>query len=104
MYIKDNQIIELQKLISETKLNSVKVTTRPGEDVSKISEKIRNEYIGAIDALQTNLVNLKLKYQKEVSGRKDDFLLHKDTIRDYKLKIKILEEEKGKFPISINPI
>lgn len=94
MYIKDNQIIELQKLISEQKTNSVKVSTKPGEDVSKISEKIRNEYIGAIEALQTNLENLKLKYQKEVSGRKDDQTLHKDEIRDYKRKIKILEEER----------
>lgn len=67
--------------------------TKPGEDISKISEKIRSEYINAIEALQTNLGNLKLKYQHEVTGRKEDASKHKEETRDLKRRIKILEEE-----------
>jgi hypothetical protein len=78
---------------AEANAKSKKVVTKPGEDISKISEKIRSEYINAIEALQTNLENLKLKYQHEVAGRKDDYSVHKEETRDLKRKIKILEEE-----------
>lgn len=93
MYIKDNQITELQKLISDHRSRSVKVSTKPGEDLSKISEKIRLEYVGAVETMEANLETLKSKYQKEVAARKNETLKHKEEIRDLKRKIKILEEE-----------
>ena len=94
LYIKDNQIIELQKMITEAKSESnTKVFTRPGDDISKISEKIRAEYIGAIETMQTNLENLKLKYQKEVAARKDESIVYKEEVNHLSRKIKILEGE-----------
>jgi len=96
IYIKDKQIDELEKICQNSQGQSLSSPTKDGEDISSISEKIRSEYIAAIETLQTNLENLKLKYQNEVSGRKDDNLAYKERIRDYKRKIKILESEKGK--------
>ena len=95
IYIKDKQIEDLQKICQNSQGQFLSSPTKDGEDISSISEKIRSEYIAAIETLQTNLENLKLKYQNEVSGRKDDNLAYKESIRDYKRKIKILESEKG---------
>lgn len=94
LYIKDNQIIELQKMISDAKAESgQRIFTRPGDDISKISEKIRAEYIGAIETMQTNLENLKLKYQKEVAARREEAVAHKDEVKNLARKIRILEGE-----------
>ena len=70
LYIRDNKITELQKLCQESGAVNTKVSIKSGEEVSQISEKIRSEYIAAIEILQSNLETLKLKYQNEVAGRK----------------------------------
>ena len=97
LYIRDNKITELQKLCQESGAANTKVSIKSGEEVSQISEKIRSEYIAVIEILQSNLETLKLKYQNEVAGRKNDLQKHKESIKGYKRKIKILEEEKGNF-------
>ena len=81
-------------MISDAKAESgQRIFTRPGDDISKISEKIRAEYIGAIETMQTNLENLKLKYQKEVAARKEETVAHKDEVKNLARKIRILEGE-----------
>ncbi|CAI2366103.1 unnamed protein product [Moneuplotes crassus] len=87
MYIKDRKISELENSDSLSATGSLK-----DADIAAISDKIRSEYIHAIETLETNLSNLRVKYQSEVDGRKEDFLKHKEETRDLKRKIQVLKE------------
>lgn len=69
------------------------VSSKPRDDISKISDKIRTEYIAAIDTLQANLSSLKLKYQHEVALRKEESNSYRQEIKGANRKIKLLEQE-----------
>lgn len=69
------------------------VSAKPKDDVSKISDKIRAEYIAAIETLQANLASLKVKYQNEAALRKEEADRYRQEIKGANRKIKLLEQE-----------
>ena len=91
MSAKENVIAELRQMNKTSNLHSQDFEL----EVTKVSDKVRQEYIAAIETLQTNLMNLKTKYQAEVLGRKNDNIAYRDEMKNLKRQINILDQEKS---------